>query len=631
MRGTGRLGLALVVLWACVCTHPARVEAVESQKRILVLHPVRRDAPVSISMDGVYRQVLAEALGPQLDYYSEYLDEYRFSDPQYQSALREYLRSRYAGFRFDAIIAIASALKFVRAPHNELFPGTPIIYASGRGTARSPWSTGVIYGLDTAGTVRLALALQPATRTIALVSGTSAVDRGIQQTAREQLRPFEETVAFRYLFGLPMADLERAIAQLPGDSIIFYLSISEDGAGQRLVPVEALDRLARHAPVPIYSLHELLIGRGIVGGRLLSGTTVARATAALALRVLAGETPDSIPVEEIDANLTQVDWRQLRRWHLDDALLPTGTDVLFREPTVWERYRRYLVGIALLIALQSLMIGALLLQRVRRREAERHAQGNAKALSRTNERLRDVAGRLISAQEAERTRIARDLHDDACQEVAGAAVDVYRLLQRAPDAPDDPHVGALSNVHARLVRVAESLRQLSHDLHPSVLQHVGLLGALQTHCGEVERQFDMQVALDAHEDAEPEDAGTALTLFRIAQEALGNAARHGQARRVTLTVQREGKELVLAVVDDGVGFDTTVSHPQGLGLVSIRERVRLAHGTLAIRSAPHQGTRVEVRVPAGDRSLRGRDADTATTGVETTDDRHGRGEVTTHA
>jgi two-component system, NarL family, sensor histidine kinase UhpB len=208
---------------------------------------------------------------------------------------------------------------------------------------------------------------------------------------------------------------------------------------------------------------------------------------------------------------------------------------------------------------------------------------------------RDLAGRLIASQEAERTRIARDLHDDACQEVAGVAVDISNLLH--PRDIRDPAVQqALMSVQNRVAAVAESLRLLSHDLHPSVLQHIGLVAALEAHCAEVERHYDVQVRFSTEGDVEPAAPPVALSLFRITQEALRNAARHGHARHASVVLTRSDHALALSVTDDGEGFDTARRNG-GLGLVSIEERARLVKGRVTIRSRPKRGTTIAVSIP----------------------------------
>jgi PAS domain S-box-containing protein len=218
---------------------------------------------------------------------------------------------------------------------------------------------------------------------------------------------------------------------------------------------------------------------------------------------------------------------------------------------------------------------------------------------RTLDLNRDLAGRLIASQEAERTRIARDLHDGVCQDLAAITVDVSHLRKHHGAIQSAEVQEVLLSVERRSADVAEALRLLSHGLHPSVLQHIGLVAALQAHCAEVERQHRVQVKFFADGNVEPASRAVAVSLFRITQEALRNAARHGRARHATVSLARTTRELSLTVTDDGRGFDATAARRNdGIGLVSIEERARLVQGQATIRSQPGNGTTITVRVPA---------------------------------
>jgi signal transduction histidine kinase len=218
---------------------------------------------------------------------------------------------------------------------------------------------------------------------------------------------------------------------------------------------------------------------------------------------------------------------------------------------------------------------------------------------RASTRNRDLAGRLIASQEEERTRIARDLHDGVCQDVAAISVDLTHLRQTPGSIQSGEVQDVLSSLQRRTGSLAESLRLLSHGLHSSVLHHVGLVAALQSHCAEVERQHHVEVTFAVDGDVEPADRSTALSLFRIAQEALGNAVRHGRARHARVTLGLTAHHLRLEVVDDGDGFDLAHARQNGgLGLVSMEERARLVHGDVTIESSPGFGTAVLVRIPA---------------------------------
>ena len=264
----------------------------------------------------------------------------------------------------------------------------------------------------------------------------------------------------------------------------------------------------------------------------------------------------------------------------------------------------HITGCLAFVAIETLLIGGLLGQRSKRRQVERTARVSEDALRSSNAQIRDLAGQLIFAQEVERTRIARDLHDDACQEVAAIAVDVSNLRKKDTTLQDSDVQQTLLSVQRRMARVAEGLRLLSHDLHPNLLKHAGLAAALEAHCADVERQYHIQVSFHAEGQVEPANPVVMLSLFRIAQEALRNAAKHGHAQQVDLTLSEQGDGLILSVTDDGWGFDPGgVRHNGGLGLVSIEERARLVKGQVTIHSGPQQGTTISVRVPQEDSPL----------------------------
>jgi hypothetical protein len=172
-------------------------------------------------MEDVYRRILAAALGAQLDYYSEYVDQFRFAEPEYQASLRAYLRGRYAKSPPHVVIATTTAtLRVARTANDDLFPSVPIVFQAGKGVSPPPHSTGVVSTVDLGRTLELALAFHPAVKLVAVISGTSEFDKGYGNLARAQFRRFENRVSFSYLYGLPMADLEQAVARLPGDAII---------------------------------------------------------------------------------------------------------------------------------------------------------------------------------------------------------------------------------------------------------------------------------------------------------------------------------------------------------------------------------------------------------------------------
>jgi len=214
---------------------------------------------------------------------------------------------------------------------------------------------------------------------------------------------------------------------------------------------------------------------------------------------------------------------------------------------------------------------------------------------RVEDELRDLSRRLIGAHEEERALLARELHDDLTQRVAVLAIEAGRA--ELADS-DGPQATAMRSVREGLVSLSEDIHTLAYQLHPSVLDELGLAEALRAECERQGRRGRIELSLKL--DPLPTEVGreVALCLFRVAQEALNNVARHAGAREATVTLRQMDGGLLLAVRDDGVGFDSENSEKRrSLGLASMRERARLVNGTLDIESAPGQGASVVAWVP----------------------------------
>jgi two-component system sensor histidine kinase UhpB len=245
------------------------------------------------------------------------------------------------------------------------------------------------------------------------------------------------------------------------------------------------------------------------------------------------------------------------------------------------------------ISLPLMLLAALVDERREKTEALRW---NEAALRASYKQIQSLVGRLITAQEAERTRIARELHDDINQEVAALAIGLSSLKRQLP-ADADVDV-ALARLQQRTMALADELRHLSHELHPGVLQHAGLVAALKAHCTEFGDQHAIKVTLatGAGLDVIPQDI--ALCLYRVTQEAMRNIAEHAAAHQACVTLRRTADGLELIIADDGQGFDLAEARRRdGLGLISLDERVRLVGGSLRISTQWLRGTELRVQVP----------------------------------
>jgi len=295
--------------------------------------------------------------------------------------------------------------------------------------------------------------------------------------------------------------------------------------------------------------------------------------------VLNGEPAASPAVREADVNVRAFDWRQLKRWGIPEGRLPPGSIVEFRPPSLWQLYRTALVVTASMILLQAAMIGALLLERRRRREINRE--------------LHRLSGRLLTAQEDERQRVARELHDDISQRLALLAIESDLANRRPGGGPDRRSDGTAAKLHA----LAEDVHAIAKNLHPSRLASLGLPATLRGFCEEIGKQQRVRVACRTAEPRHGIPDTIALALYRVAQEAVQNAVRHSGAGTIEVELAAEGKELVLTVADDGRGMAAGRAENGGLGITGMRERLRNVGGRLQIASRQGAGTSVIARVP----------------------------------
>jgi signal transduction histidine kinase/ligand-binding sensor domain-containing protein len=234
---------------------------------------------------------------------------------------------------------------------------------------------------------------------------------------------------------------------------------------------------------------------------------------------------------------------------------------------------------------------------VERQQAEEALRASQDSLQRSNAQIQGLAGQLITVQEEERRRIARELHDNVNQQLAVLSISLSRLKRRLPLEAAEAQQ-EVAHLQQQTFALFEEIRHLSHDLHPGVLQHAGLVAALEAHCAEVRSQHAIEVTFSAAAGLEAIPQDIALCLYRVAQEALRNIAVHAGARQARVALRPTADGLELTIADDGQGFDLTEARRRGgLGLISLDERVRLAGGSLRINTQPQRGTELRVQVP----------------------------------
>lgn len=556
-------------------------------KRVLIVHSFGSAAPPFTTHSIAFETELTEKMGERVDLDEVSLDMARYADLDMQEALVEYMQKRQAKWQPDLVVPIGSpAGVFVAQYRVRLFPDTPVLY-TGMDQRRLPLGAlqknAAFIGEDfhLPGFVEDILQVAPATTNIAVVIGASQVEQYWAAAFRSAFEPFTNRVRFTWLNDLSFDQMLERASTLPPRSFIFLILLLRDATGVTHNADEALQRIHTVANAPVNSIFQHQLGLGIVGGRLYQAELEGVESAHVAVRILRGEPASSFPPRIVGPLSPRYDCRELRRWNISESRLPPGSVVLFREPTIWDRYGKWIVaGVAVCLA-QALLIVLLLVNRRNRLRAEAAA--------------REFGGRLMRAQEEERARLARELHDDITQRLALLSIEAGRIEREATEAKFG---GTLREVRDGLVRLSEDVHSLSYRLHPALLQDLGLADALKAECERFSRHESLRVEVKLERIPAKILPDAGLCLFRVTQEALRNVARHSRARAASVSLRPLDGGLQLAVTDSGIGFDPGQQRQRpSLGLASMRERVRLLGGELDVESTPGHGTSIVAWVP----------------------------------
>jgi signal transduction histidine kinase len=582
--------LNLVLFAFCLLLQSGSGAELKEVRRVAVFYELGLSSPAIALLDREMRATL-ENSDYQIELYPEFMETTLFDDPADQRKVRESYIRKYQSRRPDLIIVVGpSPLRFLVDSHQKSFADIPIVFGgTSEQQADNPALDSHFIGCwavyEPAKTLDVALRLRPDSRHVVVVGGVSSFDKHLEAIFRERLHGYEASLDFTYLTDLDMSTLLERLKHLPDHTIVLYTHIGMDAKGTRYVGAsQAGPMIAKAANAPVFGPSDVDLGYGEVGGYLHSFAKEGKIVGEIALKILHGARPQDIPIVR-GVNSYMFDSRELRRWGFRESALPQGSTVLYRPPTVWQRFKW--VWLALLLV--PLLLSAIAMDF---------------RLKRAKDRQFALSGMLINAQEKERCRLASEIHDDFSQRLALMALDLETAEETIGSSPRE----AAQQVHNVLNSASEigaDLHTLSHRLHSSTLERLGLVPGVTALCKEFAVQQGIEVDLLTDDVPRSVHPDVALCLFRIVQEGLRNLKKHSGAAKAQIRLRRIDEKLLVSVSDEGAGFDVhDLGKKEGLGVRSMEERADLLGGRFEIHSKPGKGTRIEVWVPLQPKSER---------------------------
>jgi signal transduction histidine kinase len=614
IRRSGVLGIyALCAIVCLIVTAGAHAADTEQTKRVLMVHSFGSSAPPFTTHSTAFETTLTQEMGKRVDLDQVSLDMARYAQPDMEGPFVDFLLKRLAQWHPDLVVPVGSpAGRFVAKYRDRLFPETPVIYTGmdvrtlPPGAFRNATFVGESFNL--AGLVEDIIQVAPDTANIAVVLGASPLERYWRIEFARAFEPFTNRINFIWFNDLTFEQMLERVAKLPSRSFILIGLLLRDSSGVTHSEEKALRQLHAVANAPINGIFQHQLGLGIVGGRLYQAEAQGAESARIAIRVLRGERVSDFPPKIIPPRGPQYDWRELRRWNIPEARLPPGSVIAFRQLTVWERYRWYVIGALLIFALQAAMIGGLLLQRGWRRRAEVELQRQREELahmtrvSTVGELTTSVAhelnqplGAILSNAEAAEMFLTAD--PPALDEVRDILADIRK---------DDQRAGEVIRRMRSLLRKQE-LTPKPIEINEAVEEVLKLL-SIDASARKVAMKFERTADLPRVWCDPVHFQQVVLNLVLNGMEAMAGLPEE-RRQVVVRTGTGDNGTVKIAVADYGPGiptdklprlfepFFTTKKEGMGMGLSIARTIVEAHHGQIWAENNSGSGATFYFTVP----------------------------------
>ena len=593
-----------MALFAC------QVALAAEHKRVMLLHSFGQDfKPWSEYAKDIRAELKRQSPWP-LDIIENSLVTARFSDENPEAPFVEYLSALFANRPLDVIVSIgAPAADFVQRHRRRLFPTTPMVLTA-VDQRRVQYSN--LTGNDVAVAVNInylsafenILQVLPDTKDVIVVVGTSPIEKFWKEAIGKQAEPLTNRIKLSWTDELPFEELLKQASALPPHTAIFWELMIVDAAGVVHEGNLPLERLHAVANAPIFSYDESFFGNGIVGGPLLIVADTSRLTATVAVRILNGEKAGDIKVSPVEFSAPRFDWGQMQRWGISEKNLPPGSEILFRDPTVWEQYRAHILAVTAAILIQAALIFWLLYEHWRRQRAEILARNTMSELSHVNRMA--TAGQLSAS-------IAHEVNQPLAGIVANAQA-ALRWLEKAnveevreglKRIVSDGHRASDIITNLRAMFKSDVQEKALVDINKLVLSVLALVRIdLQKH------EIKLQTQLD---DRIPQVLGNQVQLQQVISNLVMNAIESmGSSQTRALRIKTElsqSNTVHVSIEDTGTGIKssdvaqlfkpmfTTKARGMGMGLSICQSIIENHDGRIWVSPGATGGSIFQFELP----------------------------------